>query len=1110
MMDARRPCPDSALLAAFLDGTLAGYERTAVVSHLAECPECRAVAVTVVEFREVEALDTLWQRDSEPPASEPLFASGATRWAREKTRAPAWTAAALVAITALAFTGYFYSDSLFPSWSAQRAVAALLHEAEGTRLLQARVSGHLQHASAYSSEQASSGFSFVRFTETAAALRASREGDYAPPSRRVVGVAALLTGNLDEAIDSLSIAVWAEPSNRHVANDLATAYYERFVRTNRADDLPAALTLVEQALRVEPHFPEALFNRALIITALGLWSEARLAWELYLNVDGQSGWAVEARTHLEQVQRRLAEPADWQNLRRSLLDASDTRALQVAAREHATRLRDLFENELLKQWSADPAAAPPEIVSALNNVGNALFRETGDRYHRDLALRLVRLRSAPPEARSQAAAAFRRWFDGLAQLNANRIDESISTLRAARAQLSRVDSPLTLKIAIELATADFLAGRYQSAIAVLPALRDRAGAQSYTMLAARASWILGLAHFAIEDLAAAERAYEDTLARAITGRDAEARVGAAVLLANLNWIKGDRARAWHYRNEAATFVEGGVSINTRANVLLGAAGDALGAGQYETALVFLAAMLDRGTRLNVVLETQARSQRAIALHRIGRHSEAGAEVAAAQRLLPSIADSRLRARVAADTLTAEAEIKRDVDPAAAIAAAQNALSFPEIADDRLRLARLDLRLTEVYLWLGQLDAAQRSASNGIAALEQFREAADGLALGASDSAWRLYIRAAEVALRQDNLHDAFAYLERVRRAPGLATTLASRDTTLKDVQERLAPDAALIFLNQFDTTLDVWLVRRSHVQRFAVAFTKAQSSALVAAHLDEIRRRIAVPVAGARLFAVLLRPALAGLEGIRTLTFVADAPYHRLAPAALWNEDRNRFLVEDYRVMAAASAADYLRGLDPAANSRRDRRRAAVLRSESAPRSVSLAAVTTAYPSGEMRAPESATPKRMIENLLDRDVVHIAAPILSSAEYPAYSQLVLSDESGVRHSGLVSASRLAAVPNIRTELVSLEPGGTAHAGWDSRAPQMIPRAFLAAGVRHVVTPVAQFARDDIAATWMEFHRQFAAGSNAVDSLRQAQLAALSTSDRRSGPWAALTVFGAAQ
>ena len=43
-MDAHRPCPDSALLAAFLDGTLTGYERTAVVSHLAECPECRAVA----------------------------------------------------------------------------------------------------------------------------------------------------------------------------------------------------------------------------------------------------------------------------------------------------------------------------------------------------------------------------------------------------------------------------------------------------------------------------------------------------------------------------------------------------------------------------------------------------------------------------------------------------------------------------------------------------------------------------------------------------------------------------------------------------------------------------------------------------------------------------------------------------------------------------------------------------------------------------------------------------------------------------------------------------------------------------------------------------------
>src|SRR5262245_17398543 len=97
MMDARRPCPDSALLAAFLDGTLADYERTAVVTHLAECAQCRAVALTVVEFREVEALDEIWH--TETPREERAMASTrVAKWATRKTRAPALAAAAVAAL----------------------------------------------------------------------------------------------------------------------------------------------------------------------------------------------------------------------------------------------------------------------------------------------------------------------------------------------------------------------------------------------------------------------------------------------------------------------------------------------------------------------------------------------------------------------------------------------------------------------------------------------------------------------------------------------------------------------------------------------------------------------------------------------------------------------------------------------------------------------------------------------------------------------------------------------------------------------------------------------------------------------------------------------------
>jgi hypothetical protein len=1104
MIDARRPCPDSALLAAFLDGTLVDYERSAVVTHLIECAECRSVAVTVVELREVDAQDTLWHPDRTRLPASPPNTGGMTRWTREKTRAPALAA---VLLAALAVPAYFFLDL---DSAQHQAVSTLVELADGTRLTRGRVSS--PHTPRLRRESSSAPvFSFVKFQQTAATLRASSEGDYGASSRRIVGVAALLTGDLDDAIESLVMAAAAEDANAKIANDLATAYYERFVRRDRADDLPAALSAVERALRLEPAFEEALFNRALIVTALGLFSEARPAWEAYLGADSTSEWAVEARTNLRQVQQRLAETDEWNALRASLSGADGAAALRLAARDHPSRARDLFENHLLKEWVAAARAdgRRDDTLARLTGLGEALRQESGDRFYADLALRLVRLDASPPSRQQSAVVGYEQFLEGAALLSANRFEEGIATLRAGQRRLGSADSPLELKAAIEVATGDYFAGRYQTAIAVLPGLRDAAKARGYRTLSARASWILGLAHFAVENFAAAAHAYEETLAEATSTRDAETRAAAALLLANLNWMHGNRARAWRYRNTAAALLESGVSMGTRINVLLGAAGDALAAGEYDAALLFQRAMLDRGFKLNLVLETQARTQRALSLHRLGRQQEAVAELDASRRLLPSIVDSRLQARVEADVLTAAAEMTRGDDPEAAIAAAQRALTFPDIATDRLRLARLQLRLAEAQLTRGDLRSAERAAAAGIAALEQQRATAAGRPLiGASDSAWALYTRAVEVALRQNDLARAFQYAERGRVSRGL-TPGGVATLELREAQQRVAPETALVFLNQFDDSLDVWVVRRSAAVRYPVALSRARSAVLVGAHLDEIRRRVPSPAIGAELFDALLQPGEDTLRGSHALILVADAPYQHMAAAALYNRRLGRFLVEDFKVVATSSATDYVRALAGTAGTLPGAaRRAAVMPAVAGDRET-VAAVTTAYSNASVRSPESVTARNIVEDLRDRDVVHIAAPIVGSEEFPAMSHLVIADEAGEPHGGAMRAADLASLPHIRAQLVVLEQPASGAARGELRARQTLARALLAAGVRHVVSPVTPVRSDDVAEMWRQLHRRFAAGHSAVDSLRHAQLAALSA-DRRSGAWAALAVFGADQ
>lgn len=89
---------------------------------------------------------------------------------------------------------------------------------------------------------------------------------------------------------------------------------------------------------------------------------------------------------------------------------------------------------------------------------------------------------------------------------------------------------------------------------------------------------------------------------------------------------------------------------------------------------------------------------------------------------------------------------------------------------------------------------------------------------------------------------------------------------------------------------------------------------------------------------------------------------------------------------------------------------------------------------------------------------------------------------------------------LDVEPVDREFAGTGH----------LARALIAAGVSTVVGPIASPSSPGLERAWIEFHRQYATGVAAAESLRRAQIAALLASDRRSGAWATLTLFGSTE
>ncbi|HUE88502.1 MAG TPA: CHAT domain-containing protein [Vicinamibacterales bacterium] len=1108
-MDAQRPCPDSALLAAFLDGALDGYERAAVVTHLAECRQCRAVALAVVEFHEIQAHDDLWQPTIPPPPAPPLVATRAIRWSREKTRAPALVLAAVAASAALAIPMY----RLIPAWSAQRAVAALLDVAEGHRPLEARLSGANAYAPPPSLNPpgAAPRRPTLQLIATATDVRTSFEHDDAAPSRRAVGVAALLTGDLDAAIGTLEIAAEAAPRDTKLANDLAAAYYERSQRADRPDDLPAALSAVERVLVVDPSHLEALFNRALIISALGLRAEAGSAWQDYLARDPDSAWAHEARTRLAATTSTAVRP-DWASLRSALDSVPRTSDAEAAVRYHASAARDYIENELLGRWVAAAKAsdrlAEEQALARIEMLGDAFARLAGDHLYQDVVMAVRRARAENRQARSVAA--YEEYLAGLDLMASQRFSEAAPVLRRARRSLATAGSPLSVRADIELAATAYYALRFKEAEGAMSRARSLARERRHAILVTRAAWLEGMAAFGLNEFAKARVAYEEMLASAVAAGDTDQWVMAKVLLANLHEILGEPSRAWQHRIDAADRLDHCFSDYIRSTALASASGDALAGGHHAAALLLQSLLLSAPAGVSANLEVQLRAQRARSMSQLGRQLDASRELAIARERVDTIADQQSRARVQYDLLGAEAEVLRDENPTLAIAAAEQALTLPLVRNDGLRRARIYLLLGEAAVRSNQLDRAEAAVINGLAALDSFRASpAAEFAVRRSDSVWRLYANAAQISLRRGDLARAFVYTERARmRTPQERRAWEAGIASLDEVQRSLGRDTALAVLTQLDEQLQIWVIRSDDIAAHTLPISSSRASALVARQLQEMMLGVSRPRASAELFDLLFRPASRLLVGVGQIVVVADAPYNQIAYAGLWDRRSNRYVVEDHAVVLAPNASAFTRAVERSrfGQGRPTSRRASIVgapHGQSAPLgSASLAqSLGAVYGESRLTRNEAATATTLVEEVASGDVVHVVAQVVVNEQFPGLSHLQMADDPGQKYSGSVFA-RNVADSRPRAQLVALESRAGGTFGF--------ARALLAAGIPNVVSSIADIEPGSVERTWLDFHRRYAAGTAAAESLRRAQLAALSASDRRPGPWATLTVFGSTQ
>lgn len=220
----------------------------------------------------------------------------------------------------------------------------------------------------------------------------------------------LLDGEYQSALPMLQRAAELRPDELSVLLDLSLGYFERAEAENRPVDYGTSVELLSRVLAKQPSDRVALFNRAIALERLMMYSEAIRDWTDYLRLDASGPWADEARMRMETVQKKLSDHAhsitpcdrlsagllvDWNQ--EGMLDR------QIAALEGGF---ECLRQKAIVDWY--PASFADSAAGRLSRralqASSALFRDAaGDTWLADLT-GAGRIAGAEPAARLLADA----------------------------------------------------------------------------------------------------------------------------------------------------------------------------------------------------------------------------------------------------------------------------------------------------------------------------------------------------------------------------------------------------------------------------------------------------------------------------------------------------------------------------------------------------------------------------------------------------------------------------------------------------------------------------------------------------------------------------------
>ncbi|HYM60020.1 MAG TPA: CHAT domain-containing protein [Thermoanaerobaculia bacterium] len=1048
--------PEARVMALFVDGALAQREVAAVADHLRGCADCRTIVAETARFeREEEA-------------------------SRRPHRTTWWLAAAAVLAAVAVAVPMMRWISARDASPIARLVAASPKE---HRVVAARLSGFpWARLQAPARGVAATDPADLKLTGAANDVLAKAIDQTAPESSHAAGVAYLLIDRSQDSVDALQRAAAGKPNDPHVWNDLAAARYAIAKRDGRLSELPIALTATDHALRLDPKFAEALFNRALILEHLELQDQARKAWDSYLRVDGASDWTLEAREHLKALDKKGA--------------AFDKKVhLQMPAdalvRQFPYEARAYGEGPILGEWADAELAGNHDLAAAklarVRAIADSLAAYNGEQLLGDA---VSAIEHASDADRASLAAAHRLYCNARNDYNKRSLGTAEKGLRGAAEQFRRAGSPMSGVAAYYMAQAAFDQHRGAEARDELTSLLASVDGR-HRALAAQIRWELAVIANADGDWGTGVR--EADLAAAAfrsLGEQSNEAFTEDVAAHALEMI-GDSDEAWSRRVRANAVFSAKGQHRQIDTMLHSAAMTLASTDRTEAAGALIDLMIGDAGDSDPARVAASLADRVRDAVRDGDAEAARRALVDAHASAARVQDAALREEVDARIALAEASAWRAAEPRAAIASLDRTIAF-------LGKGRLGSLLPDAYL---QRARAFRAAGDDGAAITNLNTAlaevqrqritipgGEGRRLFL-DTASQIIEETVDLQLTRGAGAEAFAVADRARATDASvpqSNAAARVPAGTAVIEYSVLPHAIALFCVSSDgVRAERSVVERRDLNNMIVSFT------------DKIRRRADIDqinTEGAALYRMLIAPVQARLAAAGELVIVPDLSLHALPFEALWDESRHQYLVEQFTIRFAPAAAagpaysDQL--LTPAL----------VIADPPAPpwpllpASRQEAAKIAAIHGATLLTGEAATRARFLEEARRSSLIHFAGHANSDAS-TSYGALMLAGSTA--ESRVVSSSDIARLALTRHPLVVLAAcgtfrGDTAHvAGMSSLA-----QAFLAAGARGVVGTLWEVDDDLSASLFSRLHEGLRAGASPARALRAAQIAMLHDGDSR--------------